>query len=76
MVDTAIIMGAQAARRARAAGPDALAAATGAAWQLVPRYGLRGATWSLLVGIAFETVCYFVAVAIPLRAALRGKQVS
>lgn len=47
-----------------------------AAWILVPRHRVLGATWALSVGIVFETICYFVAVAIPLRAELRRRHAS
>ncbi len=42
-----------------------------AAWLLVPRHGLYGATWAMLIGYAVECLMYVVVVAVPLRAELR-----
>ena len=44
-----------------------------ASWLLVPRWGLMGAAWAMLIGFAVECVMFIVAVALPLRAELRGR---
>jgi len=44
-----------------------------ASWQLVPRYHLLGASWAMLIGFAAECTMYIVAVALPLRAEIRGQ---
>jgi O-antigen/teichoic acid export membrane protein len=43
-----------------------------ASWQLVPRYGLRGASWAILAGFVVESILFVVAVGLPLRAATRS----
>lgn len=44
-----------------------------ASWLLVPRWGLLGASWAMLIGFAIECLMYVVAVALPLRAEIRGR---
>ncbi len=43
-----------------------------ASWRLIPHYELRGAAWAIFIGFGVESILYFVAVALPLRAAMRG----
>ncbi|MEZ4401521.1 MAG: lipopolysaccharide biosynthesis protein [Kofleriaceae bacterium] len=47
---------------------------TVASWIMVPRWSVYGAGWAMLTGVTIESILYFVAVAVPLRAELRRRR--